>query len=415
MLKLITNLRWKLTLWFLLLAMVVFITSALFGSWIFKTAMMNFVDRELEVLTNELIPAIDIVNKEPSLKQWREKALEGPYRAIPIIQLFNKEGQLIESYGPRGIPVLFSRIRRARADIQEDTYHIRVHSVPLDDGHNLIGYLQLQLSLKNVDGAMTNFVITMAIIAPFLLIGYGAAGYFFSKKAAQPVEEAFTALQRFMADAGHELGTPLSIVLANTESIEADLPTESSIKVRLETIARSTERMNKLVRDMMLLAKLEGSPELAKTRVIDLKDILQESIIDFGELYRGKNVGLTEEQFQSAMINADADAIKRVISNLLQNALKYTDSGGKVSLSLQVAGKLAKITIADTGIGIPGENLSKIFDRFYRVDESRSRAAGGSGLGLSIVKAIIEAHKGKIEVTSTKGAGTTFSILLPTK
>ncbi len=409
------NLRWQLTIWFVLLTMAVFIISALFGYWIFKTTMTNFVDRELTVLTNELIPAIDIIDNQPSLKRWRKKAFSGPYRYLPMIQLYNKNADLIESYGPPGVPVLFSRFRRARTDVKEETYHIRVHSVPLDDGKNLIGYLQLQLSLKNFDGAISNFGITMALIAPFLLIGFGMAGYFFSSLAARPVEESFSALQRFMADAGHELSTPISIIMANAESIEADIPDGDSFKTRLDTITRSTERMNGLVGDMMLLAKMEGEVLLFKTKLVDLSKIVNEVTLDFAELFKSKDIDLIKGQVQPAMLNGDAESLKRLITNLLQNALKYTNPGGTVKISLEVLGKQGKLSIADTGIGIPGEDLPHIFDRFYRVDQSRSRAAGGSGLGLSIVKAIIDAHKGKIEVQSSTGTGTTFSVLLPLK
>jgi len=409
------NLRWQLTIWFVLLTMAVFIISALFGSWIFKTTMTNFVDRELTVLTNELIPAIDIVNDQPSLKRWRKKALNGPYRYLPMIQLYNKNGDLIESYGPPGVPVLFSRYRRARTDVKEETYHIRVHSVPLDDGKNLIGYLQLQLSLKNFDGAIDNFRITMALIAPFLLIGFGTAGYFFSSKAARPVEESFSALQHFMADAGHELSTPISIILANAESIEADMSESDNFKTRLETITRSSDRMNSLVGDMMLLAKMEGEVLLFKTNLVDLSKIVNEAIIDFAELFKTQGIQLIEGPIQPANLNGDVESLKRLITNLLQNALRYTNAGGTIKISLETLGKQAKLTIADTGIGIPSENLPYVFDRFYRVDKSRSRAAGGSGLGLSIVKAIVEAHKGKIEVQSSVGVGTTISVFLPLK
>jgi OmpR-family two-component system manganese-sensing sensor histidine kinase len=415
MLIVFKKLRWQLTFWFVTLTMAVYVIAAFFCFLIFKAAMTNFVDKELTVLTNELIPALDVIDGKPSLKQWRQTVFKGPYRYLPMIQLYNPRGQLIESYGPPGVPILFSRFTRARTDIKEETYHIRVLSVPLDDGNAIIGYLQLQLSLKNVDGAMTNFGTTMALIAPFLLLGFGMAGYFFSRKAARPVEESFFALQQFMADAGHELSTPISIILANAESLEADLAEDPSVKTRLETITRSSDRMNNLVRDMTLLAKMEGETLLMTLGSTDFSKLVQESIVDFAELFKSKAVSLIEGPIQPVTLSGDSESLKRLITNLLQNALKYTNAGGSVKIALEVINKQAKLTITDSGIGIPLEDQNHIFKRFYRVDQSRSRAAGGSGLGLSIVKAVIDAHKGKIDVQSTLDAGTTFSIFLPLK
>jgi signal transduction histidine kinase len=287
--------------------------------------------------------------------------------------------------------------------------------VPLRNDNKLIGYLQLELSLKNVDGAIANFGETMAIIAPFLLFGFGLAGYFFSSIAARPVEESFYVLQRFMADASHELNTPISIIFANTESIESDLPDNESIKTRLHTIGRSAQRMNNLVGDLMLLAKMESTHVLKDPTIVDLDKILAAVIGDFAESFKAKSIRLQEEGIQPIQIYGDAESLKRLITNLLQNALKYTDKDGTVKTSLAAIANGARLVISDTGGGISSENLPHIFDRFYRADPSRSRAAGGSGLGLSIVKAIIEAHKGKIEVESTLGVGTTFTVFLPTK
>ncbi len=408
------NLRWQLAFWFIILTMTVYIIAAVLGCLIFKTAMSHFVDYELTALTNELVPVIDVIDGHPSLQRWKKNVFKGPFRYLPMIQLYDQDGKLIEAYGPPGIPILFSSGKHTRKDIQEETYHVRVHSVPLRDDHKLIGYLQLELSLKNVDGALYNFAVTMGLIAPFLLVGFGLAGYFFSSKAAKPIEESFAVLQRFMADASHELNTPISIILANAESIEADIENES-VKARLATISRSAERMNSLVGDLMLLAKMENSLVLSEKSIIELDKLITTVMSDFRELFKAQSVELKENTLEPAQIFGDAESLKRLIINLLQNALKYTDKGGVVEVSLKTVGNQSRLTISDTGVGIGPESLSHIFDRFYRADPSRSRAAGGAGLGLSIVKAIVETHKGHINVESSPGVGSTFSIYLPLK
>ncbi len=339
----------------------------------------------------------------------------GPYRYLPIIQLYDPDGKLIESHGPPGVPELFARHRHEKKDIREENYHIRVHAVPLRDDKQIIGYLQLELALKNVDGAISQFGMTMAWIAPFLFVGFGLAGYLFSSIAARPVEKGFAVLQRFMADASHELGTPISIILANTESIESDLSINKDTKNSLAVIARSIERMSRLVGDLTLLARMENPLVSRQKSWLDFGAITRGVIADFSELFKTKTVELKAEPIESLQVHGDSEALKRLITNLLQNALKYTDKGGSVKISLENYARQAKLTISDTGIGIPPDSLSRIFDRFYRVDQSRSRDAGGSGLGLSIVKAIVEAHRGRVDVQSTIDIGTTFSIFLPLK
>jgi signal transduction histidine kinase len=253
------------------------------------------------------------------------------------------------------------------------------------------------------------------LIAPFLLFGLALAGYLFSSKAARPVEKSFVVLQRFMTDASHELGTPISIILANAESIEADVSTSEGAKNSLAVIMRSAERMSKLVGDLTLLARMENPLVPRQKSWLDFAAITRSVVADFNELFKAKSVDLKAEPIDPVQLYGDSEALKRLVANLLQNALKYTDKEGIVKVSLENQLRQAKLTVSDTGIGIPQESLSRIFDRFYRVDQSRSRAAGGSGLGLSIAKAIIEAHKGRVEVQSTIGTGTTFSIFLPVK
>jgi signal transduction histidine kinase len=156
------------------------------------------------------------------------------------------------------------------------------------------------------------------------------------------------------------------------------------------------------------------SPQLETKRVpIDLDKLVHNLLEEFDELFKAKGVELKGSTIQSAPIYGDPDSLKRLVTNLLQNALRYTEPGGSVVISVENTPRFAKLKVADTGIGIPADSLPRIFDRFYRVDKSRSRQAGGVGLGLSIVKAIVDAHKGKVEVHSKVDSGTVFSIMLP--
>jgi signal transduction histidine kinase len=405
------SLRWRLTFWFVVLATFVYTIPAIFGMWLFRAELTTAIDEELRGLLDELRPAVAIKDGRPNLQDWAKTARQVPFKFLPTIQLYDTQSNLIEQHGPSGVPILFTALK----EVKEEDYHIRVYSTPLLDGKKFVGYLQLQLSLRNREKATNQFGITIAIIFPFVLLGLGIVGYLFSAKAAQPVEESFAVLQRFMTDAGHELSTPLSIIQANAEAMEVEMaPTEAG-ETRLAVITRSIERMANLVKDLMLLSKME-SPQVLSNRVpLDLEKLLRAVVEEFEELFKARSITLVTKRIERATIIGDADAIRRLVANLLQNALRYTESGGTVEVSLENIGRTVRLAVSDTGIGIPPESLPLVFDRFYRVDKSRSRAQGGSGLGLSIAKAIVDAHRGKIEVQSQVAAGTTFFVFFPAR
>jgi signal transduction histidine kinase len=403
------SLRWRLTIWFVLLTSIVYTSSALIGLWLFRIELTRVIDDELRALAEELRPAIVLRSGLPSLEEWSHTSHRIPFKFSQSIQIYNVKGQLIESYGPHGIPALSLE----RREFKTDVYRIRNLATPIMDGNKLLGFLQIQLSLKNVEHAINQFGYTMGSLAPFLLLGLGIAGYVFSSIAAAPVEESFSVLRRFMSDAGHELSTPISIIQANAEAMEVEIPASESSSKRLEVIFRSTERMSNLVTDLMLLSKME-SPELFASKTsIDFERLVRSVVEEFQELFKTKSIELKVKQLNPAPLIGNGESLKRLVTNLLQNALRYTESSGTVEIALENLGRNLRLTVADTGIGIPTESLPHIFDRFYRVDKSRSRAQGGSGLGLSIVKAIVDAHRGRIEVHSEEGKGTTFVVTLP--
>jgi signal transduction histidine kinase len=413
------SLRLRLTLWFIALSTVVYTAAAVGGYFQFKTGLTGVIDEEIESLVSEILPAIEVTDKGPSLKRWASTSKTVPFKFLPTIQLFDRQKRLIEEHGPPGLPQLFAEDVR---ELDSDAHPVRIFSTPVSmplKQMDKVGYLQIQLSLRSLDRAAYQFAQTLAVIAPFLLISLGIAGYIFSGKATQPLQDSFEILRRFMNDAGHELATPISIIQANAEAMELDLPPAepnsepSTIATKLAIIGRSTERMGTLVQDLMLLSKMESPQVPTKKAPLQLDRLVQNVIEEFSELFKAKDINLSFANSQPMSILGDPDQLKRLLTNLLQNAIRYTDPQGKVQVTLDTLGRFARLTITDSGIGIPPESLPKIFDRFYRVEKSRTRAAGGVGLGLSIVRAIVDGHKGKIEVASEINKGTTFTILLP--
>ena len=211
-------------------------------------------------------------------------------------------------------------------------------------------------------------------MAPLLLVGLGVSGYLFSMRAVAPVEETLRILRRFMADAGHELSTPISIIQVNAEAMEQELSEQSLPQTRVEVITRSTEHMSNLVQDLMLLSRMESPQLVSHTVSIELDKVVHATIEEFNELSSEKGITLTDGVIQPTLVSGDPNSLKRMLSNLLSNALRYTDKDGIVTVSLSNSVRQAKLSVVDTGIGIPEESLDHIFERFYRVEKSRSRA-----------------------------------------
>lgn len=216
--------------------------------------------------------------------------------------------------------------------------------------------------------------------------------------------------KRLTADIAHELRTPLSTLRGNIEALIDGVwqPDE----VRLLSLHEEILRLTRLVADLERLAQLEGENTALCKTVIDLKRLADKTALSFETQCLEKHIHI-EVRGESLSVLADSDKIHQVFINLISNSLKNTPDGGKVTICLSRENEFAKILVEDSGIGISKEDLPYIFERFYRVDKSRSTLSGGAGIGLSLVKAIVEMHEGKITVESEMGKGSRFSVFLP--
>jgi len=226
------------------------------------------------------------------------------------------------------------------------------------------------------------------------------------------LEAAFAQQRQFTADASHELRTPLAVIISEAQTALARERSSGEYRETVEACLDTAQQMRRLTESLLELARLDASQEQIQREHLDLSENTRACVERIRPLAQERGIKIHCD-LAPAQVCGDADRLDQVITNLLTNAIHYNKPNGEIRVSTRSENGAAIVTISDTGQGIAAEDLPHIFERFYRADKSRSRAAGRSGLGLAISKAVVDAHDGTIEVTSQPGAGTTFTVRLP--
>jgi two-component system phosphate regulon sensor histidine kinase PhoR len=248
--------------------------------------------------------------------------------------------------------------------------------------------------------------------------GSGTPGAVIVLHDTTEVRQAEKMRQDFVANVSHELKTPLAVIKSTVETLvdgAAEDPEERGLF--LAQVTREADRLEALIQDLLSLARIESGNLGLQPEAI----ALGRAITDCVERHHGraevKTLTMVEKPPPDVrgevMAWADPDALRQVMDNLVDNAIKYTPNGGRITVRWTAAGDTVSFEVEDTGVGIPQEDLPRVFERFYRVDKARSRAVGGTGLGLAIVKHLVQAMKGQVRASSTVGKGTTFRVTLP--
>ncbi len=229
------------------------------------------------------------------------------------------------------------------------------------------------------------------------------------------LEESFRKVNQFSGDASHELRTPLTILKGETEVALRWAKHPDEFRKMLESSMEEIDRMGRIIEDLLTLAKSEAGEKSLKIRELSLSDLLQELYLQAKTLGEPKKIRptLKLDVTEEIRIHGDELRLRQLFLNLISNAVKYTPKGGRVEIALATQDNEAVVSVSDTGIGIPSEHLPHIFDRFYRIDMARNREDGGTGLGLAIVQSLAHSHQGRVEVSSTPGEGSTFTVYLP--
>ncbi|WP_294474329.1 HAMP domain-containing sensor histidine kinase [uncultured Intestinimonas sp.] len=260
-----------------------------------------------------------------------------------------------------------------------------------------------------------------SMVGSFLLVGALALGAFFlislllSGLALQPAERAWEQQRRFVADASHELKTPLTVILTNT-GILLRHPEQTVAQQRkwVEYIREEAQRMRELVEDLLFLARHDAGRDQAPAQTVDLAELLWSALLPFEPVAFEQGVTLESGIQSGVTVRGRSEELRRLAAILLDNAVKYAGPQGQVRVALARGEKGgACLTVRNTGPAIPPEHLEHLFERFYRADNSRARSSGGYGLGLAIAKSIVDSHRGTITVQSREEEGTCFTVRLP--
>ncbi|MCL4394088.1 MAG: HAMP domain-containing histidine kinase [Chloroflexi bacterium] len=452
------SIRLRLTLWYVALLAVILITfsGTLFA--ILSFSLFDQVDRTLQTRAAEVQNGADAALQVQS----ESFATPGIY-----VQLATPDGSPVSSSENLGSQVLDmppAAVDRAKSgvpvfvNLTVANVPLRAYVAPLSARGQVIGIIEVAQPLQSVDDTLRRLGVLLAFgIVGGLVLAF-VVGAFIAQRALAPIdrmtqaargianagdlsrrieqpatsdevgrlastfngmleriEQLFKAQQRFVADVSHELRSPLTAIRGHLDLVRRGaFETEADREDSIAAIDAESARMQRMVQDLLLLARADAGIQIQKNPV-EVDTLLLDVYRQARMMAKGVQVSLGAED--QAMVLGDVDRLKQLLLNLVDNAIKYTPGGGEVTLSLERDKEWVRVAVADTGVGIPEQDLPKIFDRFYRVDKSRTRNPSddgvGAGLGLAIVKTIVDAHGGRIDVSSQAGKGTTFTVWLP--
>jgi len=334
-------------------------------------------------------------------------------------------------------------------------YPVRVLTWPVVKAGRVISLVQVGMSRENLYATRRRFLLSMAAVLPIALMLAGGGGWMLARRALRPVDRmtetarrisaehlagrvdetgagdeldrlaqtlnamlgrldaAFQEMRQFTADASHELQTPLTILKGEMEVALRSPRSPEEYQRILKSALEEIDRIARLVEGLLLLARADAGVLRMDRRPLDLAQLVEEVYGQTRVLAQAHSLNFHLAPVKPISVQGDYAHLRRLLLNLVDNAVKYTPPGGHVTISLQSSGEWASIRVEDTGMGVPPEDQGRIFQRFYRSAEARSRGDGGAGLGLCIARSIAEAHGGRIQVESTTGQGSTFTVLLP--
>ncbi len=452
--------RARLTAWYALLAALALAVVGAFLVLKLRSDLRSTIDRDVR----SSVAAIEQSYLAEGRHGFAEASSASLRRTAAAAQLLGPDGRVLALYGgdlaqdPLLSPALVRGVAMGRTwlkdvDLGDSDQSFRVAATALNrNGTRQV--IVVAESLSGVDEAVRKVLVLLLIVGPIVLVAASLAAWLLVRNALLPVdrmrrkadeigidqlherlsapnpgdqigrlaatlnamldrlEAGVAARRQLVGDASHELRTPLAAMRAELDVTLRDPSRTPAERAALESVREDVDRMNRTVGNLLTLALAdEGGLELLRTPV-DLAQLAENAVDHLRALAAVGQVTL-ECEGEPCWTTGDPHRLTQALTNLVENAIKFTPAGGRVTVSTWQDGNEVGVAVADTGVGIDADAQSQIFERFYRADRSRSRASGGSGLGLAICKEIAIAHGGRIWVESRPGHGSTFSIALP--
>ncbi len=455
------SIRWRLTLWY---SAVLAAVLAVFGVSVYfltKQGLQNRTSESLLIQTTVIEDALSL-SRSQGRGVIRDR-LERQYSRHPAfdIQITDLDGQIWmrgDRVRERGLPPPLKTPGKGRDVFDKFTVPglgpFRMVS-RLSDRYPVPLLLQVATSVEENDKQLGELMAILLLLGPLAVGCTLGGGYLLARQALAPVERmaatadeitatqldrrlhepnpddelgrlahtingmiarlerSFEEVRRFTADAAHELRTPLAI-LRNEAEVALRIPRDSEqYRECLENMLEEIDHLSRLSEVLLFLFREDAGLGAHLGDELDLGQIIRAVAVDIRVVAAEQNLELNVDAISPCHVKGNAEQLRRLLFNLLDNAIKFTPAGGRIVIRVERQKGQARVIVSDTGIGIAAEHLPRIFDRFYRVDSARSRRTGGNGLGLSVCKSIAEAHQGSIEVISQPGKSTQVTVTLP--
>jgi heavy metal sensor kinase len=461
----LSTLRGRLILWYtgILTAMLALLGAT--SLMMLDHGLRNNVDDSLNSVARAVAESVRRPSFFPPGIEDTLESMLGPQLAERFFQLLDRYGQPDPRLVPSGrskLPLSAAALRNAeRGEPTLETVGLRTKSeksfrlltFPVVRNNATVNIVQVAMSLENVEATRSRFLLVLLLLAPVALAGSALGGWFLARRALSPVdamveaarrieaedltkripalssddelgrlaavlndmlarlERSFGAVRRFSADAAHELRTPLTILKGEIEVALKASEAPAEIRQALVSCLEEVERLNSVVEDLLLMARMEGNALSARPTRVNLAQVLEDVAPALSELAARAGNSCTIPPAPSLWVEGYDSLLFRLVFNLAENAIKYTPAGGKIEVTLQQQNSSAVLEVKDNGPGIAADAQEHIFDRFYRGDPARE--GGGTGLGLALVRSIVQLHQGNISVSSTLGEGSCFRVTLP--
>lgn len=406
------TLRYRLLLSYLAVFAAILLIFALAVRVVFIKSLTQKQSEELLLLARAAATTADFTGGQITLGDaFAASKLIARNEAL---QWFNGRGQLIGQSGKETVSMPLNFKQPIQVESRPGRYGNNVLAVTLSlvdqPTGRVTGFVRASQSLESIDASIYRLDLGLGTGIAIALVFSSAGGIWLTRQSMKPIEESFERLRQFTADASHELRSPLMAIKSNVQvALKYPEGMRPGDVEKMTAIASATQQMTQLTEDLLFLARTDRLPQYQKESV-DLAELLGSLIQLYEPQAQAKELHLSGQFEDGLYLLGDRSQLQRLFTNLIVNALQYTPNSGSIQVQTERNAKQIVVTVTDTGVGIAADQLDKVFDRFWRADQSRCYWQNGSGLGLAIAQAIAQNHHGQISVTSEMGQGSCFIV-----